>query len=257
MSDDFGTISINRAKFARHREALQKLAADAPTEHLANEYRRLLGEIDAAMLNVVPGASATDAGNRPLVTAPATEEPFGYDEAPRSGSGSRVVLIVAAALIALAVIAGLVWMASRDRSKPGEVVEDTTTTATTTAATNTTVTAPATVAEETTAAAVGDVLSATPASHDYGTIRKGTRATRQFEVRNSGEEPITIAVARSACRCLFYEYRSLVPPKGKETVTVTVDGARAKKGALRESVKVTAKSDPSIATSLEVTANIQ
>ena len=46
MSDDFGTISINRAKFARHREALQKLAADAPTEHLANEYRRMMALVD-------------------------------------------------------------------------------------------------------------------------------------------------------------------------------------------------------------------
>src|ERR1041384_3306247 len=99
MSDDFGTISVNRAKYARHREALQKLAADAPTEHLANEYRRLIGEIDAGMLNVEPGR--TDAGMRPLVTTPTAEESFTYDEAPRGGSGARVALIVVAALIAL------------------------------------------------------------------------------------------------------------------------------------------------------------
>ena len=48
-----------------------------------------------------------------------------------------------------------------------------------------------------------------------------------------------------------------MPPKGKETITVTVDGARAKAGALRENVKVTAKKDPSIAASFDVTANIQ
>ncbi|HJQ38175.1 MAG TPA: DUF1573 domain-containing protein [Thermoanaerobaculia bacterium] len=251
MSDDFGTISINRAKFARHREALQKLAADAPTEHLANEYRRLLGEIDAQMLNVEPVRS-TDAGMRPLVTGPATngDESFAYDEPPRSGSGARVVLIIAAALIALAVIAGLIWMASRDRNEPGEVVEQTTTATT---STTTTTAAPDTVAEP----VITSILSATPASHDYGTIRKGTRATRQFEVRNASDEPVTISVARSACRCLFYEYRSAVPPKGKETVTVTIDGARAKAGALQETVKVTKKNDPSVETSFEVAANIQ
>jgi hypothetical protein len=245
MSDDFGTISINRAKFARHREALQKLAADPPTEHFANEYRRLIGEIDAAMLNVEPGR--TDAGSRPLVTAES------YDEAPRSGSGARVALIIVAALIALAAIGGVIWWASRDRVKSGTAVDVATATSTTT----TTTAAPATVAEDTAPPVVADVLTATPASQDYGTIRKGTRATRQFELRNAGDDPITISVARSACRCLFYEYRSLVPPKGKETVTVTIDGARAKAGALRESVKVSAKNDPSTATSLEVMAKIQ
>jgi hypothetical protein len=250
MSEDFGTISVNRAKYARHREALQKLAADAPTEHLANEYRRLLGEIDAAMLNVEPGR--TDAGMRPLVTTPAAEESFAYDEAPRGGSGARVALIVVAALIALGVIGGLIWMASRDRKPPGEVVEQTATTASTT-----TTAAPATVVEDTAPTVATDVISVTPPSHDYGTIRKGTRATRQFEVRNASDEPVTISVARSTCRCLFYEYRSAVPPKGKETVTVTVDGARAKAGPLHETVKVTKKTDPGVATSFEVAANIQ
>jgi hypothetical protein len=248
MSEDFGTISVNRAKLARHREALQKLAADAPTEHLANEYRRLLGEIDAGMLNVEPGR--TDAGMRPLVTTPAADESFAYDEPARGGSGARVVLIVVAALIALGVIAGLIWMASRDRNKPNEIVEQTTSTTSTTAA-------PATVVEDTAAPIATNILSASPASNDYGTIRKGTRATRQFEIRNASDEPITISVARSSCRCLFYEYRSALPPKGKETVTVTIDGARAKVGSLQETVKVTKKNDPSVETSFEVAAKIQ
>ena len=63
--------------------------------------------------------------------------------------------------------------------------------------------------------------------------------------------------ARSACRCLYYEYVELVPPKGKETITVTVDGARAPAGALRETVKVTAKNDPAVATSFDVIATVR
>ena len=273
MSDDFGTVNVSKAErareidalrqqYTRHREALQKLIADAPTEHLSSEYRRLLGEVDAAMLKVdelgvttgvTSGASArarTDAGMRPLVAPPSViDQGAVYDDSQRD-SRSRLALIAVAALIALAAIGWLIWKASSDRK--GQIVETTTTTTTSATA------APATVAEEIPATpAVADVISVTPPAADYGTIRKGTRATRQFEVRNGGEEPVTIQVARSACRCLYYEYRDLVPPKGKETVTVTIDGARAKAGELRESVKVTGKKDPGIATSFEVNATIQ
>ncbi len=271
MSDDFGTVNVSKAdrareiealrqQYARHRDALHKLIADAPTEHLSTEYRRLLGEVDAAMLKVdelgvSSGASSrarTDAGMRPLVAPPSViDQGVVYDDGQRD-SRSRLALIAVAALIALAAIGWLIWKASSDRKKPGDIVEQTTT------ATTTTVAVPATIAEETPATpTVADVISVTPPAADYGTIRKGTRATRQFEVRNSGEEPVTIQVARSTCRCLYYEYRDLVPPKGKETVTVTIDGARAKAGELHETVKVTGKKDPGIASSFEVNATIQ
>jgi len=255
MSDDFGTVNVSRAerareieairqRYARHREAIQKLAADAPNERLASEYRRLLGEIDAAMLKVNELGPSDDLGLRPLVTTPP-----GLEESQRD-SRLPLVLIDNEALVAIAVIAYLVFKpAGADR---GAVVEQPSATTTTT----TTTTAPATVAEQP-PATVAEVLTITPPSHDYGTIRKGTRATRQFEVRNQSDEPISVQVARSTCRCLYYEYNEAVPPKGKETITVTVDGARAKAGALRENVKVTAKKDPSIAASFDVTANIQ
>ena len=258
MSDDFGTVNVSRAerareieairqRYARHREALQRLAADAPNEHLATEYRRVMGEIDAALLKVNDLEPGGDLGMRPIVnTAPVID-----DDEPRSGSGSRVALIAVAALIALGAIGWLIWKASSDRAEPGAIVEQTTTTETTTTA------APATVVEETPLPAADSVLTATPPSHDYGTIRKGTRATRQFEIANSSDQPVSVQVARSACRCLFYEYAEVVPPKGKETITVTVDGARAKAGALNETVKVTGRKDPSLATSFDVTANIQ
>ena len=57
MSDDFGTINVSRGERAReievlrqhyrqHREALVRMTSDAPTEHLAAEYQRLIVEID-------------------------------------------------------------------------------------------------------------------------------------------------------------------------------------------------------------------
>lgn len=249
MSDDFGTVSVNRAErareidqirqqYGRHREALSQLMADAPTEHLASEYRALIAEIDASASKL----DDLDPGMRPLVATPQ----IGGEEI-RSGSGLQLALILVAAFVALALIGWLIWRASSDRGGPGAVVEQPIAT-----------TAPATVTEDTTIApAIVETLTVSPRAADYGAIRKGTRATRQFEISNSSEQPVTVQVARSACRCLYYEYVELVPPKGKETITVTIDGAKAKAGPMRETVKVTAKNDPAVATSFDVIATIR
>jgi hypothetical protein len=164
--------------------------------------------------------------------------------APRS----RVALIVVIAVIALGLIGWLIWRASSDRTPERPIVEETTAPAAVSTAPDTAIAV---------APAVSRELSVAPRAHDYGTIRKGTRATRQFEVTNNSDEPVTLLVSRSACRCLFYEHAPVVPPKAKENVTVTIDGARAKAGELRETIKVSAKSNPAIATSFDVTATIR
>src|SRR5687767_2516201 len=128
MSDEFGTVNLSRGErareievlrthYRRHREMVNKLIADAPTEHLATEYGRLLQEIDASLAKLeelegrgsapipvppAPGRSRTDAGMRPLVTTtPAPEENYEYTQSD-SDSRSRLVLIIAAAVLALA-----------------------------------------------------------------------------------------------------------------------------------------------------------
>ena len=232
MSDDFGTISARRGDRAkeievlrRHRESLLKMLAD----------------VDAQLKDL---ELFDTPGSRPLVTTPDYEEPM----TTSPGSGPRVLLIVGAALVALVLVAWLVWRASSDRPPAaGTVVEETTATV----EPETTTTAPVTVAE------VADALTVTPPSRDYGLVRKGTRVTRQYEIANNSEEPISITVARSACRCLYYEHAPVIPPKAKESVTVTVDGAKAPVGTLRESLRVTAKSDPAIGTSFDVIATVR
>ena len=273
MSDDFGTINVKRGDRAReievlrqhylqHREALARMIADAPTEHLAAEYQRLVNEIDRALgklselEGMAPAAAPrlkTEPGLRPLVTTPiddggdrhvSSDLPLG-DEEPRS----RVPLILAAAVIALALIGWLIWRASSDRGAATSIVTETGGTAPVS-------TAPDTVVETAPANATS-VLAAIPDSHDYGVIRKGTRAVRQFEIANNGDEPVSIEVARSACRCLYYEYAKAIPPKAKETLTVTVDGAKAKAGELREILKISRKNHPAVSTSAEIQATIQ
>ncbi len=265
MSDeDFGTINVKRGERAReievlrqhyrqHREALARMTADAPTEHLASEYLRLITEIDRALgkLNELEGAAAPPPSpsappRTPLaVTSPELRhEP----ELPMNGSEprSRVPLILAAAVIALALIGWLIWRASSDRGQ--ETIVETDTSATVSTAPDTAVEAPPPPA---------GALAVTPASQDYGVIRKGTRAVRQFEIANTSDEPLSFEVARSTCRCLYYEYEQLIPPKAKETLTVTVDGGKAKAGDLREALRINKKGDPTVSTTVEVHATIQ
>jgi hypothetical protein len=273
MSDDFGTVNVRRGErgkeieavrqqYRHHRDALVRMVADAPTEHLAAEYQKLIREIDTSIvkLDEIEGRPATSAGTRPLVTTtPADEqETLVTDNIPASASepsqqSSRVLMIVIAGVIVLAAILWLLWRASGDRSKVVEQPNTVTTPVvetTTTAATTATATVPEAVA--------ASALKVTPLAANYGTIRKGTRAVRQFSIENTSGAAVKLNLARSTCKCLFYEYPAQgIPAHGKDKVTVTIDGARAKTGALHETVHVMSKSDPSDAAQFDVNATIQ
>lgn len=282
-SDDFGTINARRGERAReievmrqhyrqHRDALQRMSADAPTEHLASEYQRLIVEIDRSLVKLEELEGKTSAPppvppppNDPLqrrMTHPASR-PLVHDEVAEEASippaegvdqeRKSLPLIIGAAVVALAVIAALIWWASNDRT-PDAVVEEQ-------PAAVATGTEPGTsVADDTIAPAGSPIdtgLTVTPDTHDFGVVRKGTRATRQYELTNTTEKPISIAVARSACRCLFYEHAPVIPPKAKEILTVIVDGQRAPEGELREQVRVSSKADPAVSTTIDVNATIR
>jgi hypothetical protein len=294
MSDDFGTVNVRRGDRAReievlrqryrgHREALGRMISDAPTEALAAEYQRLIASIDEAMrkldeldgrpttqpgtrpvspLPPPPLQSMTSPGQRPLSPEPVTE-PQRYVDEPvpaTAAGGSRTLLIVVVGVLVLGAIAYLIWRASRDRgpagTTTGTVVEQPVTPATADTIAPATATAPAT-SSTAPAAAGGGSLKLTPALADYGIVRKGTRAVRQFEAANGGAAPLDIQVARSACRCLFYAFHSPIPAHGKETITVTVDGAKAKAGTIDETLAVTSKKDPTVSGSIEIRAVVK
>jgi hypothetical protein len=267
MSDEFGTVNVRkgergreieaiRQQYRHHRDALVRMVADAPTEHLAAEYQRLIRDIDAsiAKLDEIEGGPTSAAGSRPLVTTPSDRDTLVDNIPPSTGEpsqqSSRVMMIVVAGIIVLGAIVWLLWRASGD----GKVVEQPVTV--TTPVVETVAPAPATtpapVAITTTA-----VLKITPAAASYGAIRKGTRAVRQFSIENTSAAAVPVKVARSTCKCLFYDYTERVPAHGKETITVTVDGARAKAGALHETVQVTSKNDPAVVAQFDVNATIE
>lgn len=296
MSDDFGTVNVRRGdrareieilrqQYRRHRETLTALGGDAPTEHLAGEYARLIHGIDQSLRKLdelegrVPpdtqpvirtdaagrpiGAAAsagsaeedefrrrpTEPGARHLVNGPVVD--MTAAEAASPNQASRLVLIVVAGVVVLAIIGWLLWRASGDRRGPAIVHEQNDTVVSTTSAPDTV--APITPAPKPVAAA----LAITPPAQDYGTIRKGTRAVRQFQITNTTNEPLTVQVTRSTCRCLYYDYVDKLAPGKKETITVTVDGAKAKAGTLHETLTVSSKSDPSITAQFDINAEIR
>jgi len=291
MSDDFGTVNARRGDRAReievlrqhyrgHRDALSRLVADAPTEQLAAEYQRLIAGIDDALrkLDELEGRPATQPGTRPVppppppppATAPGMRplsaqpvtEPQNYvdEPPPATNAGSRTLLIVVVGVLVLGAIAYLIWRASRERHPvqpaTGSVVEQPVTPATADTIAPATAAPPPAAATIAPGAATGS-LRVTPALADYGIVRKGTRAVRQFEATNGGAAPLDVQVARSACRCLFYAFHSPIPAHGKETITVTVDGAKAKAGTIDEQLAVTSKKDPSVSATIGIRAVVK
>ena len=281
MSDDFGTMNIKRGDRTRelevlrqhynvHRDTLTRMVPDAPTEQLATEYRRLVADIDASIRKLdelggkAPAATAaafsetqkmgTSPGNRPLVSPePVTDHGItNYDSNPAgspSNNSSRVLLMFVIALAVLGGIGWLIWHASSGhKAAPVQVIERPATT-----------TNADTAAGAITPLPVASSIKIAPEVADYGVIRKGTRAVRQFEITNTTATPLSFVVARSNCRCLYYEYntKAKLPPKGKEALTVTVDGARAKAGTLEEKLAVTSKDDPNATGTIGVRATIK
>lgn len=266
-SDDFGTVNqkhaerareieIMRQRYRRHREALTDMAADAPTEYLAGEYRRLIHEVEMSLNKLdelegkvtltppaapLPSRTPTEPGRRPLAPPPAA---IPIDDEP-SSPRSRLALIVVAALLVLGALGWLIWRASSDERPITPIVEE--------PADSTGTVAPAAPADtpETSSLAVE------PPTHDYGVVRKGTRAARQFEIVNATDAPVSVKVERSTCRCLYYDYADTIPAKGRETLTVTVDGAKAEAGQLQEAIAITSSADSAVTTTFNVTATIR
>ncbi len=280
MSNDFGTVSVRRDRareiellrqhYTKHRETMMTLANDAPSEHLASEYQRLIREIDNALGKLgelegrvpadtnpamrtdagatpvpppVPPRMATEPGSRPLRTPPSTTVTE-IESAPNAIP--RIAMIVIVGIVVLAIIGWLMWRASGERPMGTARPQ----------VTQTTVPAPGPVTPAPKPLPVAGI-AIDPAAHDYGTIRHGTRAVRQFQIANNSDQPVTLEVERSKCRCLYYEYPKSVAPHQKVTVTVTVDAAKAKVGPLSETVAVSSKSDPSMSATMQVNAVVR
>lgn len=257
MARDFEAL---RQRYLEHKQLLDQLVGDAPTETLAQRYRQISAEIVQSLQKLDDlereGGSDLSAfappleqpqqvsgrrtapGMKPLRTDPQTRPVAPV--VPVANTGPRTILILAVGVLVLAVLGFFLW-----RFATGGEASET--------ETEITETATATVAT----APVRPTLTVEPVSQNYGTVRKGTRATRQFELLNHSDQPVTVRAERSECRCLWFEYADTIPPQGSTTLTVTVDGSKASQGPLQETVQVVSKANPSIGTSFEVVAQIR
>jgi hypothetical protein len=295
--DQFGTVNVRRQQMARelealrqhyiaHRETLARLEKDAPSEQLALRYIELQREIDVALSKLDELASPSPREDRP--TAPGSPHPdprpatVAVPAAPpmpqhRTAPGSpattadwkerpvapapvhdsiveapddnrRLLLLVLITVLVLAGLGYLVWrFTAGDKGEPATIVEET--------AAEETV-APGTVTE-TVAAESSSTLTVSPTSHDFGVIRKGTRAVRQFRLANNSDKPVQVSIARSQCRCLWFDYDQTIPAKGSTVLAITVDGAKAKSGALAERVSISANDSTENKSYIELSANVE
>lgn len=284
--EDWGTVSIKpkkrsgrdvdalRERYANQRDILGQLAADAPSEHLASEYVRVKEEVETALarLDALETADSTQIGapdggrlpagpttGRPTWSAAEVREAGSVPGALHAGTSpspvvsedrTRLFLIPFVGLILLLLLGYFVWRSFSHRNDAESRIVEQTIAASPSGASDPIERAapePATVAE----------LRITPPSQEFGSIRKGTRAARQYELVNRTGGAIAFKVTRSACRCIYYEYVDHLAIDGKGTLTVTVDGSRAKTGELRESIDITGKADKKPLGSFEVVAAIQ
>jgi len=278
MPDDWGTVNLTRekaigreieqlrARYLHHLGTLEKLITDAPTDHLAGEYERVRQEVELSLhkLNELETGipAPRPAVSRTPVPAPSSrgrsgskrpeDDPF-YQTNPsvlvQRDSPLRALAIVLIGFLVVALAGYFFWKYVQGqragRSDPAAA-----------AAMSTAPEETATTLKEITPEPLPAGFTISPPSQDFGRIRRGTRATRQFELTNNTDAEIPLAVSRSSCKCLWFEYVAL-PPGASSTLTVTIDAARAPKGTLRETVKVSSKTNPEISENLEVTAVIQ
>jgi hypothetical protein len=275
MTDDWSTVSVKREHMKReldalrqhyldHRATIDRLAVDAPTEHLAARYRELRAEIDAALTKLSelerpaapppvspitapapPGPAAPrrwDEIEQPATIAQTATVP---DEVSDESSAARTFVIILLGFLVIAMLAYFGWRYLTDKSEGDEsVVEEQT----------------ATVEETATAIAVPEpppALTMSPPEIDFGTVKKGTRMVRKFEIVNNSDAPLVVKVERSTCRCLWFDYADTIPARGSTSLSVTVDGARAEKGRLQEVVQVSSTSGSDINAAAEVRAVIE
>jgi hypothetical protein len=262
-------IQALRRRYAEHRDALARLAADAPTERLAQGYARLRAEIDAAIAKIdeIERGAPSAASPTPYIPAPiepitqphraAPElqvdqellrpEPETMYEEPTPRRPIPPVVIVVALLALLALLGFFAWRYTGGQDGP-TIVEET---GTSPAAASTT--AP----EPTPVIARAEVLSAAPAAFDYGVVRKGTRKSQRFSLTNNSAAPLNITVSRSQCRCLWFDHPKTVPANGKATLTVTIDGGRAAAGAISEVVEITSAGNVDVNTAIDLRATVE
>lgn len=88
------------------------------------------------------------------------------------------------------------------------------------------------------AVASGPVLEVNKDVHDYGTIAQHGNGVCEFEITNTGNEPLIISKAKGSCGCTVPSYeKEPIMPGESSTIKVKYDTKRV--GPINKSVTIT------------------
>jgi hypothetical protein len=94
------------------------------------------------------------------------------------------------------------------------------------------------IAQEATPVEGGPQISVNKDVHDYGTIKQGANGTCEFEITNTGSEPLIISRAKGSCGCTVPDWpKEPILPGESAVMSVRYDTKRV--GPINKSVTIT------------------
>ncbi len=269
-NDDWSTINLRggrdrnlralRHRYEQHRSALRQLEEGAPSETLAKRYHELQSEIDRALSqldSLDPLSADLTSGARPAGPPPSelsSTVPRWNGRSPeeetgpmtRRPAGSRTFLMVLLAVLLIVILGGIIYWTTGPSSPEEESAAAL-------------VAEPATASETTAREPEPEPakLAIQPDHHDFGAVKKGTRTVAGFTLTNMTDQPLRIAIDRSNCRCLWYDYPASIPAHESVPLQISIDGARADQGPVEETVRIFSKSDDAFSAEVKITGEIR
>ncbi len=101
----------------------------------------------------------------------------------------------------------------------------------------------------------GPAISIDKDVHDYGTIKQGANGTCEFEITNTGSEPLIISRAKGSCGCTVPEWpKEPIMPGTSAVMTVRYDTKRV--GPINKSVTITSNATGSETKVVRIKGNV-
>jgi len=85
-------------------------------------------------------------------------------------------------------------------------------------------------------------------SHDYGTIKEGTLAVKEFKFKNTGKEPLIITIVGSSCGCLAAEWPKDPIRPGSSGIIKATYNSQGRPGGFQKSITVQSNAKTSMKT---------
>ena len=93
--------------------------------------------------------------------------------------------------------------------------------------------------------------------HDFGQVKPGSKVTKKFKFKNTGDNPYVIQNAKGSCGCTVPQYpKKPIGPGETGKITVNYNPGKKVTGVQNNSVTLTGNTEPR-KTKLRIKANVQ